>query len=311
MLIRGKNIDIKRYCDDKVIVEKAQSFDDQIRFYLNDNIYVTATERQNGGKYKISLGDESIEKNDDSDSKNNEKRYNRYAKLILFQVLSSLSIFIITLIAIISIEKWIFYIIIPSFTILLTKLINSAILNLGFTSKKLRGKHSAEHMMVKFIEANNRMPITLDEIRKYSGLYLECGSRLAVESTAEYFGVSIINIAITIIFSSIMKCLFSSPELIVISSIAFYMILWLLIPKLFIRYKTIFEITVGPIKNIIILINQLTMTTRKVKDDDLILAYLAARQWMIIAYPEFYNRERDDTIWRENIVNIEIEEPDW
>ena len=45
MPIQEKIIVINKCYDDKVRVRKARSFDNQIRFYLNDDLYVAATEK--------------------------------------------------------------------------------------------------------------------------------------------------------------------------------------------------------------------------------------------------------------------------
>ena len=307
MPIQEKIIIIEK-CDDKVRVGKAMSLDDQIRFYLNDDLYVAATEEQNSGKYKISFGDESIEEND---SGGHKKGKMRYQKLILLQVVSSLFIIIVAIMSIAIISNWRFSLFAPCFAVLLIGLTNSAILNLSCTSKKLRGKHSAEHMMIKYMEENNQIPTKLSEVRKYSPLNLSCGSRFNVETEAENFSLSLISIVITIVFSLMIQWIFNNPGLTLITAMLAYIILSFGIPILYRKNKNIFSQIVKPIKNTIILINQLTLTSRKVKDDDLLLAYLAARMWMMIVYPEFYDSERDDTIWRENIVNIKIEEPDW
>ena len=40
-------------------------------------------------------------------------------------------------------------------------------------------------------------------------------------------------------------------------------------------------------------VNQRVVTTKNVKDKDIILAYYAAREWMKLVYPEFYNKKDD------------------
>lgn len=315
MEIREKIIVIPKYAGDKIIVRLAKSLENQIRFYLNDDLYVAATEQQDGRKYKVSIGSETmkaIEKEDgkhpNSDSKK-EKR--RRTKLIILQILVSFAMYIGMMIALAIIGNWRFSLLITSLTMLLIGIVNNAIFNLAGTNKKLRSKHSAEHMMVKFIEANNRMPVSIAEVKKYSRFSLECGSRFYVQSKAEIFSICITTAVITIIFSIIIQSLFPNSGLVLIISMLVYFVLLFLMMKLSEKNKKILEKIIRPIKNILIVINQLTLTTRNVRDQDLVLAYLAAREWMIIVYPEFYDRERDDTIWRENIVDIEIGEPNW
>jgi hypothetical protein len=40
-------------------------------------------------------------------------------------------------------------------------------------------------------------------------------------------------------------------------------------------------------------IAQYANTTRKVKDEDLILAYYVARKWLQAVYPEYYDEKND------------------
>jgi hypothetical protein len=53
------------------------------------------------------------------------------------------------------------------------------------------------------------------------------------------------------------------------------------------------DFIIKPIQKVLNIIVQCSNTTKKVDDNDIIMAYCAAREWLKIVYPEFYNEEED------------------
>lgn len=66
-----------------------------------------------------------------------------------------------------------------------------------------KSKHSAEHMMVNFLEINKRLPKNIEEVKKYSRFSSECGSRKLIEGIVEELIRSIIATVLTIFFIKI------------------------------------------------------------------------------------------------------------
>ena len=63
--------------------------------------------------------------------------------------------------------------------------------------------------------------------------------------------------------------------------------------NIFIRTSKIFKIIVNYVNTAVSTILQYFNTAKIINDKDIILAYIVAREWLEIVYPECYNKEDD------------------
>lgn len=246
----------------KIIVYKADSTEQEIRFFVNENQFVKATEE--GDYIVVETGI-----NSETDSKKSFVEFVEIVKehkkifaivlfcLILFCLVHLLIASFVPMIALIS-----FGILLPIFTIL-----EIGILEYGRTTFLERSKHSAEHMMINFLEANLRLPKNIQEIKSVSRFSKSCGSRFItvdlVKNTIPYI-ISLLEALIcTVILSQIEN---------------------------FINQGLNYSF-------------QCCNTTKKVRQEDIIVAFYAAKHWLKIVYPEFFS---DDKFYCEENENEDI-----
>lgn len=165
------------------------------------------------------------------------------------------------------------------------------------TAPAIKSKHSAEHMMVNFLEFNKRLPRNIEEVKKYSRFSKECGSRDLIKGIAEELIRSIIATVFTIIVSTVVSHLCSNSIANIIVFLVTYYFIKLLVGKAITKYGAL-SFIIKPIKKVLTMIAQCANTTSKVKDRDIVLAYAVARTWMQVVYPEFYN-ENKDIFWKQ------------
>ena len=284
----------------KIIVYKADSTEQEIRFFVNENQFVKATEE---GDDIVVTGIHS-----ETNSTDSKKSFIEFVKIIkehkkIFAiVLFSLIIFCLVHLLLASfvpvVALFSFGLLLPIFTI-----IEIGILEYGRTTFLERSKHSAEHMMSNFLEANSRLPKNIQEIKSVSRFSKSCGSRFIMGDFAKNiipYIISLLEALIcTVILSQIEKC---SNFFLMLFAIIFNL-------KLCINYILLQN---GKYDNIINKINQWlnyffqccnTTTTKKVRQDDILVAFYAAKYWLKIVYPEFFS---DDNLYCEKNENEDI-----
>lgn len=169
---------------------------------------------------------------------------------------------------------------------------NVVILEAVETSPALRSKHSAEHMMVNFLQINKRLPKNIEEVKKSSRFSPECGSRELIKGIAEDFVRSIIATIFTAIAYGIISHFSSNSVIIFIWLLSTYYSLRFIVGKLITKYG-ILNFAIKPLNKVLTNIIQCVNTTANVKDKDIAMAYYVSKAWLQIVYPEFYNGNDD------------------
>lgn len=82
------------------------------------------------------------------------------------------------------------------------------------TPKSLKSKHSAEHMVVNFLEINMRLPKNAEEVKSYSRFSKDCGSKQLVSDIAERFVGNILAAIFAVIVKTIIISIFGKSWLI-------------------------------------------------------------------------------------------------
>lgn len=281
---------------EELVVFHAASLQEQIRFYLNDTLYISAVECDEG--CWIELGDESEEKEESKKStfaliKENLKEFIKFFSLVFGIVILTLAgLFYLGTI----IDNILIYLFIANIISLITSIVGVVVLESKKTAPCLKSKHSAEHMMVNFLEINKRLPKNMEEIKKYSRFSPKCGSRNLIGGIAENFIQSIITAIITVIVSEIVSCLYDNPIVNLIVFLGTFYLVSFVAGRL-IKKQQRMGFIIRPIKKVLTNIAQCATTTSKVKDKDIVLAYSVARAWVQVVYPEFYNQE-EDIFWK-------------
>lgn len=301
---RSKTITIFRVKDEgehKITVLEAESTENDIRFYLNDTHYIKATD---GGDKVIVEWDEIQTKNSEKkislleDIKNNKKSFlfALATAILFFVVVCSIQIAIGVLIknAILSCLWFVFSF--PMFVVLLI-----GFLEYKGTSLSQKSKHSAEHMMVNFLEQNSRLPKNFQEIKSTSRFSKKCGSRFKTIELTQSVIADFISVFLSIIIeTAIITIIFHNLEnvnevLLIVMSITIFYVVFFINLKLAKSGK--YNFIINPIQQGLNYFLQCCNTTRKVKDMDILLAFYAAKVWMGIVYPEFYT---DSELYCEN-----------
>ena len=167
--------------------------------------------------------------------------------------------------------------------------VNMILLEIIGSTFNRRSKHSAEHMMVNFIQTYKRLPKNFSEVRSCSRFSSDCGTKILVEGTSNMFVQHMLASILTIIIIKILSYITNNIIVYIVIFCVTYCIAEIFSNK-FIKKKKLDFI----IKHMNILLANLVEcanTTSKVKDKDIELAYHAAEAWMKIAYPEFYQNE--------------------
>ena len=286
---------------DKLTVDLASSLENEIRFYFNDRQYFVARDN-NDGTFSISCEEEpEIEKIQHNEDfiltiirKNiNDKAFKKFlvlASIITLAIVSLVTIILILLAMVI--KNALVYLLFVNFIFFSSQIILVMIDEYIGTSHSLRSKHSAEHMMVNFLEKNKRLPRNMKEIRAASRFSANCGSRKKIRYAVEDFTTNILAIIISIIIISFINQVFKDKIIISILFIVIYIAIYCYTWKLINEHKK-FKFITKPIEKIFNNIVQCSNTTRKVKDFDIKLAYYAAWCWIQVVYPQFYSKEDD------------------
>lgn len=286
---------------EKLVVFHAASLQNEIRFYLNDTQYLTAVECEEG--CSIRLEEEMVEEHNKK-SKISVIRENLKEFIKLFSI--SIGISILGLIGTLYLGKFmdniLVYLIIMNIIYFIIHIINVVIMETMETAPAIKSKHSAEHMMVNFLELNKRLPKSIEEVKKSSRFSPECGSRELIKGIAEELIRSIVATIFTVIVSVIVSHFSSNSVTYVITFVATYFLVKFVVGKTITKYGAL-NFIIKPIKKVLTNIAQCANTTSKVKDRDIILAYSVAKPWLQVVYPEFYN-ENEDIFWKQYLKVI-------
>lgn len=280
---------------EKLVVFRAASLQNEIRFYLNANQYITAVECEEGCVIRLEEEKAEEQKSNFSIIKENLKEFIKLFSIILvISLLSFICIFYLCN----TINNILAFLIIMNIIYFIEKTVSVVIIETMKTVPAIKSKHSAEHMMVNFLENNKRLPKNIEEVRKSSRFSPECGSRELISGFAEELIRSIIATIFTVIVSTIVSHFSSNSIVYAISFLSTYYLVKFVVGKIINKYGAL-NFIIKPIKRVLTNIAQCANTTNKVKDKDIVLAYAVARPWLQIVYPEFYN-ENEDIFW-ENI----------
>lgn len=147
----------------------------------------------------------------------------------------------------------------------------------------VKNNHSAEHMIVNFIEKYQKLPITMQELQKSSRFNSNCGGIKDFISFIKFFHgffpmllVLVINPCVFLLKLNIIPLQLRLVILLFIAVIIF----------IFIRKRLYL-----PFRKRLNFIIQLFNTTSNVSEDSLILAYFVARAWILNQYPEYANED--------------------
>ena len=287
---------IKSSDPEKLVVFHAASLQNEIRFYLNDTQYLAAVEGEEGCTIRL---EEEKEEEDNKKSKisvirENLKEFLKLFSIILgISILGSIGVFYLSKI----IDNILVFLIIMNIIYFIINIVNVVIMETMETAPKVKSKHSAEHMMVNFLEINKRLPKSIEEVKKSSRSSPQCGSRELIKGIAEELIRSIVATIFTVIVSVVVSHFSSNSATYAIVFLATYFLVKFVVGKAITKYGAL-SFIVKPIKKVLTNIAQCANTTSKVKDRDIILAYSVARPWLQVVYPEFYN-ENEGIFWKQ------------
>ena len=310
--------------DEKLIVDYACSLENEIRFYINENFYAVAREDLDGTiiigyKEKVIKDEQAKQKKENvftrlkKQIKNKElfkslvltckktfmmskeiikdKNFLRY---LVFSACEALFITIVVTLLLFITEKAIndnfMYMALYGVIILSIRLVDVIADELIVVSRNLKSKHSAEHMMLNFLEKNKRLPRSMEELKSSSRFTVDCGSRKKihydVESSVIFFVSTVLSYPI-VTFIIQPRC--KGEVLEVFLSMTVFTCIGFCVTNLIYLKKLRFFVKI--VENALNYIIQLANTTRNVKEKDLQIAYCAANLWLQIAYPQFYSEE--------------------
>lgn len=275
----------------RLLVYDAESSEKTIRFYINKEQYVRA-EKNEDGTFEVKIKERKKKVRRRKKVNNTKRALDRF---LTFSFIIIILYFVLTFAFVcIGIQlNHLTGLIIANVLLYITLAIDVAKKEWLETSKASRSKHSAEHMMVNFLEKNRRLPISTVEVKKASRFSKECGTRYEIIEQTEMFVQGII----TAIIVSLLIELFYPKRLqgirLEYNLVAMLYIVLNLIMVLFSVYHRL-EFLAKSIAKLVSIPIQCCNTTKYVKTSDLRMAYYAAREWLKIVYPEFY-RDEDDS----------------
>lgn len=282
---------------DNIEVYKAKSNEDVIRFYANEYEYVEAIDNHDG-TMRIRQGNEKDDEKDKKDDKAKEKSEGllSYVKkepkvvvgIILICGIITLLMVGITMFLAFVINNLLISLLLIDFLFFIFSIVLIMFFEYTETSKSAKSKHSAEHMMVTFLEKNSRLPKDIDETKNISRFSSRCGSQEKTIELTMTFVECFITTILTIIVISNFKCENNILEFCIL--LAVYLLINILVRRLMVKYK-IFNFLINPIQKGLNIIIQCCNTTKKVRDEDIIMAYCVAVYYIILVYPEFYSEE--------------------
>ena len=265
----------------KIIISKAVSTEDDIRFYLDDRTYVTAT----------SYGDMFIRKDCYETEKDKAKKVS-FSNSFSIAMITGIYFLVVILIEILIVAYTKNLIILS--LLVASSLTISIVLYMGFLDYKrwtpsIRSKHSAEHMMVNFLEKNARLPKNFKEFKSASRFHKNCGSANRIRNLAMHAIVAIISIPFC---NAIDLLIFYNLENVneTICNIVIIAVRLVVVPlNIELAEAGIYDLIIYPFQKLLSYILQCFNTTNKVKDEDILVAFYTAKFWLKNTYPEFYN----------------------
>lgn len=273
---------------EKLIVFQADSSKDEIRFWFNNEQYVSARDNYNG-TFSILYEEEKVECNNKNEKELGiiKENIKKYLSFIFSDKVDSLFIFIYFFVII---KNVLICLLLANSILFLIDIAAVVIIEYKKAPIPLKSKHSAEHMIVNFLEEKKRLPKNMSEIKSASRFTDNCGSR---EKTIGYTENFVQRAFTSVIAINIGNCIIQNCKNRILSCIiliAVYIIIGFIIGILMKKYNKL-DFIIKPIQKVLNNIVQCFNTTRKIEDNDIVLAYCAAKEWMKIVYPEFYNEE--------------------
>ena len=131
-------------------------------------------------------------------------------------------------------------------------------------SKVIKSKHSAEHMMLNFLEANKRLPKNIEEIKSASRFSNKCGSRKKVEGVVQDFVISILSLVIAV-FADIILRLFIENSIIMSFVIVPIYFLVIIIVNVMIKKHGKMAFVIKPIKSVLIIWYSVLIQLKRLK----------------------------------------------
>lgn len=275
---------------DELIVFHASSLQNEIRFYLSDTQYITAIEKSEGNVL-VEVGEEVEREKENKKSNLTIIKENFKEFFKLFSVFILVSAGLIALLFVI-INNILIYLIAMNVIFSMCSIISIVILEIRTTPTTLKSKHSAEHMMVNFLENNKRLPKNIQEVRKSSRFSTDCGSRKLIKGIAEELISKISASILAVVANALYLVFFENLIGEVIVFLGVYYLTSFFVERLLKKHEKI-GFVINQIKRVLTNIVQCANTTKKVEDKDIILAYCVARAWMQVVYPKFYRQDED------------------
>ena len=290
----------KRKKANEIIVNRAESLEHEIRFYFNSEQYVAAFEKPNVETVFIRF-DEDKEEEEKSEKKIQILKKIRKKEGLLSRVFSVLMGVLNIVSTIMNMGGFLLlnlYIICMICVLMLVQIIAVVRCEEEFLPESIKSKHTAEHMIINFIQKNRRLPRNTQEYKRASRFDDDCGSIKKIRYEINEFLQNMITIIIVLLIEIFV---IKIQQVIKLSSSIDYVYVYAYI------YMTVFYVVRKMLKDnrfkvirrkIEIIINkiiQCSNTTKNVKERDLELAYCAAEQWMKIVYHEYY--EENDNIF--------------
>ena len=283
---------------EKLIVFHATSLKDEIRFYFNDEQYVVARDN-NDGTLSVEYEEEQKVENDEQNNKSTltyikenikDKEFLKFMAIAI-GITSVIPILLIVLAFVI--KNTLIYLLLINFMFFSIQVIAVVISEYKTTPLSLKSKHSAEHMMVNFIEKNKRLPKSMAEIKKTTRFCVDCGSRKKIRDSVIEFVQGILTAIISLIIVSFITQNCKNGVILGIIYLVVYYVTFYGIWNLMNKYNKL-NFIINPIENMLNNIVQCANTTKNVEDNDIQLAYYAAKYWMQVVYPEFYTEEENN-----------------
>lgn len=268
---------------EKIIVFHAESLSNQIRFYLNDTCYVAAVEEEDS--YHVEIAEK-----EEKEEKSRKAFFIKKPKIIFFNAIATSLLFILSIGLFMIIRNMLLYLFCINIVFFIMESGSKFWLMTKQITPTLKSKHSAEHMMVNFLIKNNRLPQTMEEIRKSSRFSSVCGSRKSVTRITEIFIQNTITIILTIMVGKIVVY-FATDSITEMYLFFLTFCLMIFIAKELVRIPKLVQPIITPIQKVLMYVMQYANTTKNVEESDIYLAYIAAKEWMKIVYPEFYKEE--------------------
>lgn len=284
-------------CKNEVSPMRATSGEKSIKFYFNETQYVEAFCEK--GKIKCELIEEIEEKksNDKLDFleffiNSLPKKDKRDIKSFIFMILISYYTILyytknaVLICLLLALAFWILLIIMEC--IVYEKMIHSD------KSSEINSKHSGEHKMINFMKKKKRLPNSIKEIKKSSRFSIHCGTNEEYKDILKI----VITFAIILVIGGIIFLILSN----LFHGILFIVIYAILTYKLFfVYYRKIYNTQiVDVISDMLKIVDghflQYFNTSRKVKDEDLEIAFLSGKVWFVLTYPELCTEEQINEI---------------